>query len=64
MNIVETYAKNRDISPEQLKYLLWLTLIELQNWTCDYRINTVDPDETFDINYLLNVLDDDLGVLP
>lgn len=64
MNIAENYIDGGEISKEHLKYLLWLVLIELQNHGCDDTINTVDPDETFDINNLLDKLDAELGVLP
>lgn len=45
----------------ELKYLLWLTLIELSKHTGP-NIQTIDSDESFDCNKVLDGLDVDLGV--
>lgn len=45
----------------ELKYLLWLTLIELSKHTSP-NVQTIDSDESFNINELLDGLDVDLGV--
>ena len=63
MTIAERLIASPKITNTELKYLLWLTLLELQNYS-QAHVSTVDPDESFNINEVLDALDADLGVLP
>lgn len=63
MNIAQSIIDGHTVSSDRIKYLLWLTLVELQAVRTNL-VETIDIDETFDINKLLSALDLELGVLP
>lgn len=63
MNIAQSIIDGHTVSSDSIKYLLWLTLVELQAVRTNL-VETIDIDETFDINKLLSALDLELGVLP
>ena len=63
MNIAQSIIDGNTVSSDSIKYLLWLTLVELQAVRTNL-VETIDIDETFDINKLLSALDLELGILP
>ena len=61
MNIAEKLINGVDISKEEVKFLLWNTLIQLSAY--EDNVDCVE-EEAFDINVMLNALDVELGMLP
>ena len=61
MNIAEKLINGVDISKEEVKFLLWTTLIQLS--TYEDNVECVEK-EAFDIHVMLNALDVELGMLP
>jgi hypothetical protein len=62
MTIAEKIAAGTATKNEAF-YLLWLTLCELRPHV-EAHLDTIDGDEKFDVDALLNVLDAQLGLLP
>lgn len=60
MTIAEKLMKD-EASLEEVKYLLWLTLCQMQEFT---NTVAVDKDEVFDADPVLDCLDIQLGMLP
>ena len=61
MNIAEKLINGVDISKEEVKFLLWNTLIQLS--TYEDNVDCVE-EEAFDIHVMLGALDVELGMLP
>lgn len=61
MNIAEKLINGVDISKEEVKFLLWNTLIQLS--TYEDNVDCVE-EEAFDIQVMLSALDVELGMLP
>jgi hypothetical protein len=61
MNIAEKLINGVDISKEEVKFLLWNTLIQLS--TYEDNVDCVEA-EAFDIQVMLGALDVELGMLP
>lgn len=62
MNIASKLSfHTEDVSAVEIKYLLWLSLIELAKHTGP-QVQTIDEDESFNINELLDGLDVELGI--
>ena len=61
MNIAEKLINGVDISKEEVKFLLWNTLIQLS--TYEDNVDCVEA-EAFNIEEMLGALDVELGMLP
>ena len=61
MNIAERLINGVDISKEEVKFLLWNTLIQLSSY--EDNVDCVE-EEAFDIQVMLGALDVELGMLP
>ena len=61
MKIADKLINGVDISNEEVKFLLWNTLIQLSAY--EDNVDCVE-EEAFDISTMLDALDVDLGVLP
>ena len=58
MNIAERLMNDVDISKEELKFLLWNTLIQLSPY--EDRVDCVE-EESFSVHQMLAALDSELG---
>ena len=61
MNIAEKLINGVDISKEEVKFLLWNTLIQLS--TYEDNVDCVE-EESFSVHQILAALDVELGMLP
>jgi hypothetical protein len=61
MKIAEKLMNGVDISKEEVKFLLWNTLIQLSAY--EDNVDCVE-EEAFDVHVMLNALDVELGMLP
>jgi hypothetical protein len=61
MKIADKLLVDIDVSNDELKFLLWNTLIQLSAY-CD-EVDSVE-EESFNIEQMLVTLDDQLGVHP
>ena len=61
MNIAEKLINGIDIDKNEVKFLLWNTLIQLSAY--EDSVDCVE-EEAFDIQNVLGALDVDLGALP
>lgn len=61
MNIAEKLMNGVDISKDEIKMLLWNTLIQLS--TYEDNVDCVE-EEAFNIHNMLEALDVELGALP
>lgn len=52
---------NGQATPEEVKYLLWMTLLEVQDDTVGFDL---DDDEEFNVEEMLDALDEQLGMTP
>jgi hypothetical protein len=59
MKIAERLMNDVDISKEELKFLLWNTLIQLSPY--DDNVDCVE-EESFSVDQMLEALDQELGV--
>ncbi len=60
MNIAYKLMTGKEVKNEEFKYLLWLTLLELQDCTTQDIVGGVDEEECFNINDMLDALNSDL----
>ena len=60
-SIAKSIIQGSKVTTQEVKYLLWLTLCQLQN---SQDIVYDDDDDTFNIDEMLDQLDLDLGLLP
>ena len=60
-SIAQSIIQGSKVTTQEVKYLLWLTLCQLQN---SQDIVYDDDDDTFNIDEMLDQLDLDLGLLP
>lgn len=60
-SIAKSIIQGSKVTTQEVKYLLWLTLCQLQN---SQDVVYDDDDETFSIDEMLDQLDLDLGLLP
>ena len=60
MNIAYKLMTGKEVKNEEFKYLLWLTLLELQDCTTQDIVGGVDEEECFNINDMLDTLNSDL----
>ena len=60
-SIAQSIIQGSKVTTQEVKYLLWLTLCQLQN---SQDVVYDDDDETFSIDEMLDPLDLDLGLLP
>ena len=60
-SIAQSIIQGSKVTTQEVKYLLWLTLCQLQN---SQDVVYDDDDETFSIDEMLDQLDLDLGLLP
>lgn len=58
MNIAEKLMSGVDISKEEVKFLLWNTLIQLSPY--DDNVDCVE-EESFSVDQMLEALDQELG---
>ncbi len=63
MNIAYKIMSGKDVTVDELKYLLWVTLCDRQSHTSEEIIG-IDEDEVFNVDDLLDQLDVALGMLP
>lgn len=63
MNIAYRIMSGKDVTVDEVKYLLWVTLCDRQRHTTEECID-IDEDEVFNVDDLLDQLDVDLGMLP
>lgn len=61
MNIAEKMLVDIPVDNDELKFLLWNTLIQLSSY-CD-NVDTLE-EESFNIEQMLVTLDDQLGMVP
>lgn len=61
MKIADKLLVDIEVSNDELKFLLWNTLIQLSAY-CD-EVDSVE-EESFNIEHMLVTLDDQLGVTP
>lgn len=61
MNIAEKLINGVDISKEEVKFLLWNTLIQLSAY--EDNVDCVE-EEAFNVEQMLGALDVELGMLP
>lgn len=62
MNIVYKLMSGKPVSSSELKYLLFITLCELQQNTSEEIVGCFDEDECFNINDALDYLEKELGI--
>ena len=60
-SIAQSIINGQEVTTQEVKYLLWLTLCHLQSSHVD---DLDDGDDTFNIDDMLDQLDLDLGLLP
>ena len=60
-SIAQSIINGQEVTTQEVKYLLWLTLCQLQS-SQDFVYD--DDEDTFNIDDMLDQLDLDLGLLP
>ncbi len=60
MNIAYKIMVGKDVSKDELKYLLFLTLSEYQHHTSNETVGITDELECFNMDDMLDVLSDQL----
>ena len=60
-SIAQSIINGQEVTTKEVKYLLWLTLCQLQS-SQDFVYD--DDEDTFNIDDMLDQLDLDLGLLP
>ncbi len=60
-SIAQSIINGQEVTTKEVKYLLWLTLCQLQS-SQDFIYD--DDEDTFNIDDMLDQLDLDLGLLP
>lgn len=60
-SIAQSIINGQEVTTQEVKYLLWLTLCQLQS---SHVYDLDDGDDTFNIDDMLDQLDLDLGLLP
>ena len=63
MNIAYKLMTGKDVTVQEMKYLLWTVLCDRQLYTMEGCID-IDENEIFNADDLLDQLDIDLGKLP
>lgn len=63
MNIAYKIMSGKDVTVDEVKYLLWVVLCDRQSHTTEECVD-IDENEVFNVDDLLDQLDVDLGMLP
>ena len=62
-SIAKSIIQGSEVTSDEVKYLLWVTLCKLQEQGVD-SVDGIDDTESYDIDDMLDQLDLDLGLLP